>query len=301
MAHIRYSRYVMLMYDCDAHTSAIYDADIETLDIAKIGEHGIVVNIVVVFKCYAIATVLHNQVDAGQIDVKCKYVHSSRCLARDRYCQQLDDDIYVVDDDYKLWRVSWHDVKARRYEAKCLIDDDVEDFYMHEHGNAILKTTGIIALSWGQSTTNMLDVDGDAKWSAVIRSANRWISCGDKNDDRMSTIASIDDRGVVISSMSIGTIMVNGYSFIKYLKTAIVIGNQVIILAMEHSACCHLISMTASGHLHMLESMPSICRPDVKYPSDMCKVIDSMTESDVEGQYIVAGYMWIRKLTLKLN
>ena len=147
----------------------------------------------------------------------------------------------------------------------------------------------------------MKQVDGDAMWSAVIRSANRWITCGDKNGDRRSTIASIDDRGLVISSMSIRTTAANDRTFINYLKTAIVTGDRGIILAMERSACCHLISMTASGRLHLIESMPSIRRLDVMYPGDAWKIIESMAESDVEGQYIVAGYMWIKKLTVRLN
>ena len=117
----------------------------------------------------------------------------------------------------------------------------------------------------------------------------------------MSTIASIDDRGLVISSMSIRTTAVNGEAFIQYLKTAIVTGNQAIILAIERSACCHLILMTASGHLHVIESMPSIRRPNVEYPDDRLKTITSMTKSDIEGQYIVAGYSWIKKLTVRLN
>ena len=117
----------------------------------------------------------------------------------------------------------------------------------------------------------------------------------------MSTIASIDDRGLVISSMSIRTTDVGGYAYIRHIKTAIVTGDRAIILAMELSACCHLISMTASGHLNLIESMPSIRRPDVEYHHDCYKVIYSMTESDVEGQYIVAGYSWIRKLTVRLN
>ena len=168
MSQIHDSRYVMRMYDCDAKTNTTYDADIDTHDIAKIDDYGDVQciitrdDIAVVFKRYAIATVLHNRGDAGHIDVKFKYRHASGCHKRDRYCQQTDDDIYAVDTSNKLWRVWWHDVKARRYDVKCLIDDDVEDFYMHEHGNAILKTTGIIALSGGQST-NMQEIDGVAK------------------------------------------------------------------------------------------------------------------------------------------
>ena len=296
ISHARDSRYVVTVYDCDAGTYAIYDADIDTHDIDKIGDHGNAINIVtrddivVIFKDDDMATVLDKRIKTGQIDVNCKYVPG-------RHCQQLDDDIYVVDRQHKLWRVSWHDIKTRRCDVKCLIDDDVEDFYMHEHGNAILKTTGIIALSEGQSI-NMKQVDGIAKWSAVIRSANRWIACGEKKG---STIASIDDEGLVISSMSIRTTDLNIGAYIKYLKTAIVTGDRAIILAMEHSARCHLISMTASGHLHMIESMPSICRPDVEYPDGWCKKIYSMTETDIEGQYIVAGYSWIRKLTVRLN
>ena len=303
MTHAHDSRYVMRVFDEGARTNTIYAADIDSHNIDVLGKHEYVRNIVtrddliVMFNSHK-ATVLDNRSQAGHIDVKCRHKHASGSYLSGRYCQQLNEDIYVVDTDGKLWRISWLDVIARRYTSHTVVDKNVEDFYMHEHGNAILKTTGIIALSGGQSI-NMQDVDGDAKWSAVIRSANRWIACGDKSD--MSTIASIDDRGVIISSISIRTTAVNGHAFIRYLKTAIVTGDQAIILAIENSACCHLISMTASGRLHLIESMPSICRPDVQYPSDAYKTISSMTESNIEGQYIVAGYMWIKKLTFRLN
>ena len=305
IANARDSRFMMNVCDFDVEENALYAADIDTSHTDRIGEY-ITINIVtrddivVVFEFEDKATVLDKGIEAGQIDVKCKTRHASGCRMSDRYCQQLNGDIYVVDEDAKLWRVSWYDIKTRRYDVKCLFSDNVEDFYMHEHGNAILKTTGIIALSGGQSI-NMEDVDGSVEWSAVIRSANRWIACGDKKYDDMSTIASIDDQGVVKSSMSICTTAVDDKAFIKYLKTAIVTGDQAIILAIDIRACCHLISMTASGQLHMIESMLTVRKPDVEYPSDGYKAITSITETDVKSQYIVAGYMWIRKLTVRLN
>ena len=117
----------------------------------------------------------------------------------------------------------------------------------------------------------------------------------------MSNIASIDDQGVVISSMPIDTTDVCSRAFISYLKTAIVKRHQAIILAIEHSAICHLISMTASGQLYLLESMPSIRRPDVEYPTDWHKAMTSATETDIEGQYVLAGYKWIRMMTVILD
>ena len=198
MAHVRDSRYVMNVCDWSRTSHyATYATDIGKLDIDTIGRYGEARNIVtqddivVMFIEDGNAIVLDGRIDAGQIDIECKYRHTCREFISDRYCQQLDDGIYVVDTSRKLWRVSWHDVKARRYDAKCLIDDDVEDFYMHEHGNAILKTTGIIALSGGQSI-NMQDVDGDVKWSAVIRSANRWIAYGDKKECLLSLVSTIE-------------------------------------------------------------------------------------------------------------
>ena len=217
----------------------------------------------------------------------------------DRWCQQLDDDIYVIDDKDTLTRISWHDVIARRYDIIAVVDSQVEDFCVHGHGNAILKTTGTLVMTGGQ-TVDMQAVDTGVKWSTVIKAADRWLVCGDKTD-MTSTIASLDDRGVVISHVSIRTKAVEGQACIKYLKTAIVRHHRAIILAIDVDACCHLISMTASGRLHTLDSMPSIRRPDVEYPGDDYKLITSMTETDTEGQYIVAGYMWIRKLTVRLN
>ena len=170
---------------------------------------------------------------------------------------------------------------------------------MHGRGNAILKTTGTLVINIDQ-TVDMQAIDAGVKWSTVIKAADRWLVCGDKTD-MTSTIASLDDRGVVISTVSIRTNAVSGQAWIKYLKTAIVRHDRAIILAIDVDACCHLISMTASGRLHMLDSMPSIRRPDVQYPGDAHKQIASMTETDTEGQYIVAGYMWIKKLTVRLN
>ena len=315
MAQVRDNCYVMsTLHD---HSSSIYGIDTGTRDVnlltayngaANIVNRG---NIVVTLNYEVKATVISDRIKTGHIDAMCKCKNACGYNIFGRYCQQLIDDIYVVDKDSKLWRIYWHDIEARRYDAKCLIDVDVEDFYMHEHGNAILKTTGIIALSGGQSI-NMQDVAGSVRWSTVTRAANRWIVSGGENNDvcegycdkyydSTSTIASVDDRGVGISSMSIRTTAVAYSAFIKYLKTAIVRGDRAIILAIEVSACCHLISMTASGRLHMIESMPSICKPDVEYCSYNPKRISSMTETDIKGQYIVAGYMWIRKLTVRLN
>ena len=170
---------------------------------------------------------------------------------------------------------------------------------MRDQGNAILKMAGTLVLNAGRSV-NMQDAYAGVKWSTVIKSADQWILCGDKAD-RTSTIFSLDDQGVVTSSVSILSTAVDGTAFIKYLKTAIVRRHQAIILAIDVDACCHLISMTAIGHLHTLESMPTIRRPDAIYPNDSYKRILSMTEADNLGQYIVAGYMWIKKLTVRLN
>ena len=159
-------------------------------------------DVVVAFGTYA-ALVVVDGVLAGKIDIKCRDRRASGWPIHGRWCQQLDGDIYAIDSSDSLYRISWHDIIAGRYDSKCLIDDSVEDFYMHEHGNAILKTTGIIELKDGRSV-NMKKVNDIAKWSAVIRSANRWIACGDRTDSR-STIASIDDAGVVISTVTLRT------------------------------------------------------------------------------------------------
>ena len=304
MAHVSDSRYVMGKFDEDSEVHFTYRLDIDTHKIYGIDEKCYATNIVtrddilVVFS-YHHTEVIYDQSDYGQIEIRCKKQNASRKYISDRWCQQFKDDIYVIDDSDSLYRISWHDVKAHRFDSKCLIDDSVEDFYMHEHGNAILKTTGIIALKNSQ-TVNMKNIDYRAEWSTVIRSANRWIACGDRKDS-ISTIASIDDRGVVISTLSICTTAVEEDALIQYLKTAIVKRHLSIILAIENSARCHLISMTASGHLHMLQSMPSLCRPDIEYPDDSYKAINTMTESDVQGQYIVSGYLWIKKLTVSLT
>ena len=304
-SHTRDGRYVMTVHDCDAHNCVTNAADIGTSTVTSIDRHGTVVNIatrgniVVVFKCGK-AVVLVDRKPAGHIDVKCRERWVSDWYICDRWSQQLNDDIYVIDNSDRLIRISWQDVTAHRYASLAVVDSRVEDFYVHDQGNAILKTTGTLVLNSVSRSVNMQAVYAGVKWSTVIKAANRWLVCGDKTD-MTSAIVSLDDRGVIISSVSIRTTAVYGQAFIKYLKTAVVRQHQAIILAIDVDACCHLISMTASGHLHTLESMPTIRRPDIQYPNESYKQISSMAETDTEGQYIVAGYMWIKKLTVRLN
>ena len=301
--HTRDGRYVMNVRDWDTGKYATYDADIDTHAITSLAMHGWTVNIVtrgdiVVMFAHDRATVIVDRLPAGYIDVKCRSRDVSGMYVGDRWCQQLVDDIYVIDRQDTLIRISWHDV-AQRYDIIAVVDSQVEDFCVHDHGNAILKTTGTLVMTDGQ-TVDMQAVDAGVKWSTVIKAADRWLVCGDKTD-MTSTIASLDDRGVVISHVSIRTKAVEGQACIKYLKTAIVRHHRAIILAIDVDACCHLISMTASGRQHTIDSMLTMRRPDVHYPYEYCKQIASMTETDTEGQYIVAGYMWIRKLTVRLN
>ena len=312
MTHIDGSRYLMNVHDCDASTSTICNADINTASVTSIVKHDWATNIVardniiVMFKCNYNAAVLDSRrmkIPVREIGIKCRYRYVSGWCIADKWCQQLNDDIYIIDNRDRLQRISWQDIKAGRYTRHSVVDSNVEDFYMHDQGNAILKTTGTLVLNAGRHSVEMHDMHdtfSSVKWSTVIKSADRWIVCGDRKDSS-STIVSLDDRGVVISSVSIVTRAAWGDAFIKYLKTAIVRRHEAIILAIDVNSCCHLISMTASGHLHTLDSTPTLCRCDIKYPDEWYKQITSMTETDTEGQYIVAGYMWIKKLTVRLN
>ena len=305
MSPIKERQYLMNAVNISSGSGLTLRTEIGTNTRDAIGLHNDVRIIVtrdnsIVLFTFADAMVLKDGNQIGQINIKCKYRNASADPISGRYYQELNDDIYIPDTEGKLWRISWPDIIARRYTSHTVVDNNVEDFYMHEHGNAILKTTGIIALSGGQSI-KMQDFDSSAKWSTVIRSANRWLACGDKKTST-STIVSIDDQGVIKSSISVPTKAVGGgRAFIQHLKTAIVKGDQAIILAIDISTRCHLISMTASGRLNLIESMPSIWRPDIEYPDDKYKVITTITHSDIEGQYVVAGYSWIRKLTVRLN
>ena len=189
MAHSGDSRYVMHVRDFVFKCGLTYETNIDTHNITMIIKPGYVSNIVtrddiiVLFQPNFYAAVLESRHHTGYIDVKCKHMHSTGCVISGRYCQELYDDIYVLDDKSKLWRISWHDIIARRYTSHTVVDKNVEDFYMHEHGNAILKTTGIIALSGGQSIDTQ-GINDSIRWSAVIRSANRWIACGDNDEEK---------------------------------------------------------------------------------------------------------------------
>ena len=177
MTHSRESRYLMRVRDRREQTNSICIVDIKTRGIFNIGKFGYAVNIVtrgdtIVLFIVKKAIVLENRTLTCQIDIKCKHKHASGWSITDRYCQQLKDDIYAIDDIGKLWRISWLTVITKKYHATVLIDDNVEDFYMHEHGNAILKTTGIMVLNGGPSI-NLQDIDSRAKWSAVIWSTHK--------------------------------------------------------------------------------------------------------------------------------
>ena len=154
--------------DCDALHCTTYDTDIDTSAIASLGRHDRVVivvsrdDIIDVFIHGNKAVVIVDRMPAGHIDVKCRSRYVSGLYVGDRWRQQINDDIYVIDSQDRLQRISWHDVKARRYFTHVVVDSGVEDFYIHDQGNDILMTTGTLVLNDGRSV-NMQDAFGGVK------------------------------------------------------------------------------------------------------------------------------------------
>ena len=200
-----------------------------------------------------------------------------------------------------LATLKWSDLRYRNYTAMQVIDNNVLDLSMSKDGVGLLFIHDKLKLPSGMSF-DLKEVNDKAEWTNLDRVAKHWIATGNVNDTAI--FASVGLRGYLKSSLNI-RLTSNSYEtkkppHIYCIRTAFERRGKAVILAIERDGICHLIGMTSRGKLSIIERLSNITDGQ-NYPHPNYKVILSEVQSGREGEFILGGYCWIKKLTLKLK
>ena len=211
-----------------------------------------------------------------------------------RYKQHVGHSVYAVDEDARLFRIEWQDIKDGKY-VKTLVTSNVENFYVDESlGLATINKNDTLSLASGTEVDLRQNVDSKATWTIVTCIVKYWIVCGYREGHAI--IASISRQGDVRSTLKLKMTSnghVNDEGLIEFagvysLHQAYVRGIRGIMLAIERDGCCHLISVMY-GRMFKLQSIVSIV-PDVNVVFDKKnRIVQSVTATGTRGEFIVGG------------
>ena len=221
-----------------------------------------------------------------------------------RWYQQFRDNVYMIDREDNLYSICWVDIEQNIPAVPKLIDSQVEDFYVTVKGMATVYKNGDLKLP-GSIMIDSKAMPVDVKWSTIIGASNRWIVAGDKKGH--AVLAPLSTKGLVKSSLTIelthNECWVQEHPILKYLKVAVERRRCCLMLAFGIDGCCHLISMSRSGQLILVQSIARILDMNVNYDQEdsLDKTIFSVTDTGIEGQLIIVGYKQINMICLKFK
>ena len=209
----------------------------------------------------------------------------------------------MLDNDDSVYSIYWTDIEKGGPVVPKLVDSQAEDIFVIRKGVAILYKNGELKLP-RSIIVDSKSMPADIKWSAIEGASNRWIVAG--NNKGHSILTTLSTKGLVQSSLMI-KLTHNGYwpkeyATLKHLKVAVERKHNSLILAFGTDGCCHLISMRRSGQLILVQSIASILDTNVNYDyDDANKTTFSVTDTGVEGRFIVAGYKQMNMISLKFK
>ena len=253
--------------------------------------------------------ILRGLQDIGIIEFKGKQEFcKNNCLIYGMYEQHVGHRVYAVDNNAHLYRIEWQDIKDGKY-VKTLEKENVKHFYVDKGlGLATVNVAGTLSLASDTKVDLKAKVDSKATWTIVTCIAKCWIVCGDLDleTDGHAIMAGISKQGYIISTLKL-KLTSNGYinnNDIKFagiysLHQAYVRGRRGIMLSIERDGCCHLIS-AIDGRLSNLQSIGSIVPLDVVEIGDN-RVVNCVTATAIEGEFIAGGFGWTRRINVKLK
>ena len=316
MTRMQGSRYLLDAYNCVNYSCESHSIDINTLksetlelDTSHITNLFIEGEYILLVRYGDSMVILRNLILIGQIEFKPKLLNcKSGVNLRGRHAQQVSRSVYALDDDARLYRIEWQDIKDGKY-VKTLVKSNVENFYVYRRlGLATLNKDDILSLPSGTILDLKANVDSEATWTIMTRIAKCWIVCGDLDlsSDSHAVMASISRQGVVRKPFKL-KLTSNGYknrdgrkfAGIFTLNPTFVRGRRGIMLAIERDGCCHLISVVY-GRISKLQSIDSIINVDVA-ENKRYRIVYSVTATDIKGEFIAGGENWTRRISLKLK
>ena len=319
MTRMQGNRYVMHARNYDRSKDESYFVDVDTLTTERLDLN----NDGTITKCFVEGDhmllvrydqpilILRDLQKIGYIEfiVKREYCKNDRILIG-RYVQQAGQSVYAVDAYTRLYRIEWQDIKDGRY-VKTLVKSNVNNFCVDRRlGLATLNLNHTLSLPNGTKVDLKAKFSAKATWTIVTSIAKCWIVCGDLDLDRdgYAIMAGISNHGYIISTLKLKLKLTSngyknrfGYMYggIYSLHQVYVRGRRGIILAIERDGCCHLIS-GAYGRMSKLQSIASIVNVDV-FKDESDRIVDCVTATGIEGEFIAGGWNWTKKITLKLK
>ena len=238
-------------------------------------------------------------INVSVISEECK---NGWCTAN-RFIQHRGDDIYYRDVYDRLHTLKWSDIEAGNYSPEqVVVANNVQDFSMSQDGVGVLNTNGKLKLPSGISF-NLNSVSAEAKWTNLDKVANHWIATGGLNDTAI--LASVGPRGHFRSSLEL-QLTRNRYKTASHpriycLRPAFERRGRAVILAIERDGVCHLVGMTARGRLATVTRLSNMADRGREYAMPNYEVVLCVSDDGVEGEFVLGGYCWMKKLALKLN
>ena len=305
MTRMQGSRYLTF----DGSSSNTYTIDIDTLkatkldmDIGWITDFFIDGDYVIALRNDKSTAILKDLVMIGEIEFnvkikKCK--NNERILGR--YAQQVDQTVYAMDEDNRLYRIEWQDIKDGKY-CETLVRSEVKHFFAERRlGLATILTNDKLSLPSG-TDVGLRTVDSKIKWTIVTYIAKCWIVSGDL--DGQAIMTSISNKGDVRSTLKLQLTSngyVNGqgnkYGGIFSIRQAFVSHRRGIMMAIERDGCCHLISISY-GRMSVIQSIDSFVTPEEDYRR--LRVVMAVTVTHTEGVFIVGGVNWSKMISVKI-
>ena len=227
----------------------------------------------------------------------------------DRWCQQRGDDLFVVDIYDNLYSIKWSDIEQDIYDEVTLVSHNVEDFYAAKHGVGVITTDMHLILpgrtpislaiclgTHNQKSNEVRDSHSKSDWSILVHSGGHWIAGGNLHGNEMLASFGRGSRPVSILSIS-SSYRTKLHNIINCFERR----NRSVIMAQEREGCCHLISKCSRGRLTLLQSIASLVDDTVDYPDLNHKIKSTIWCTENEGEMLIAGYMWMKRLCLKLK
>ena len=319
MTRMQGNRYLINVTNCDVDECESYCVDVDTMtaERLKLNTDYVITNsfvdgeyVLLVVRYGEPIAIMRGLVEIVQIEFRAKY---ERCKNNHdifgRWSQQTGHSVYALDDDARLYRIEWQDIKDGKY-VKTLVKEDVENFYIDGRlGLATVSRNDLLCLPSDTEVDLKAKVDAKATWTIVTCIAQCWIACGERDLGSVgqSIMASINMQGRVRKPLKL-KLTSNGHKNYKgliqfagiySLHNVFTRGRRGIMLAIERDGCCHLISVMY-GRLSKLQSIASIVNVDVN-DRERDRIVMSVTATGIEGEFIVSGDRWTRLISLKLK
>ena len=211
---------------------------------------------------------------------------SGGCAFTDRFIMGNDTGIYYLSGTNLVY-CTWASLSMLDFNTCSIFQKDIIDFDLTSNSYVCITTRNTLT----KDCVDMSDIKSNACYRhlTTIGIVGSHAVCVATMTEDESVILAYDMNGVFESSMTIQ--VTNSKDGICYIRPAGVTLGYAAFIAVERHRYVHLVAIDSFGKLSVRSrvEMPS------KYPSITC-----VTAYADEGQFIVGGNRWIKKISVKM-